>query len=123
MKIVAAGMGRGQIRDAAVQAGGDKVEVLVMSDMEGAKLVKSRGADYYIGSCTSGQGGALSIAIAVLGYNNCLMLSTMGPAPKPEEVRRKVLSGNHRAYGINFTHAQAVVPVLIQTLLEKQKES
>lgn len=119
LRLAVAGMGKNDIKRYAEEAGGDRVQVTALSDMEGARAVKAGQADYFIGACTSGQGGALSIAIAVLGYANCAMISTQGGAPKPEEVKKKVLTGNHKGFGINFAHARLVVPPLVEALLEK----
>lgn len=44
-------------------------EVFIHNDMEAAMKVKSGQLDYYIGACNTGAGAALSIAIAVIGYN------------------------------------------------------
>ena len=122
LRLVVAGMGRNEIKRYAEETGGDRVQVTAASDMEGARAVLSGQADYYIGACASGQGGALSIAIAVLGYPNCQMVSTHGRAPKQEDVKEKVLAGNHKAYGINHAHAKAIIPPLIEALLEKQRQ-
>ena len=119
LRLVVAGIAKREIAQAAGAAGSDKVTVSVVSDMEGAKAVKQGNADYFIGSCASGQGGALSIAIAILGYGNCCMLSTAGAAPKPEEVKKKVFSKDYKAYGINGEHAKVVIPPLVDALLTK----
>jgi hypothetical protein len=121
LRLVVAGMGRNELKRYAEETGGDRVQVTAVSDMDGARAVKAGQADYYIGACASGQGGALSIAIAVLGYTNCQMVSTQGKAPKQDEVKKKVLGGTCKAYGINHAHAQAVVPPLVEALLEKHR--
>ncbi len=40
--------------------------------------VKSGQLDYYIGACNTGAGAALSIAIAVIGYNKSCTIAKPG---------------------------------------------
>ena len=119
LRLVVAGMGKNEIKQYAELVGGEHVQVALVSDMEGARAVKTGQADYYLGACDSGRGGALSIAIAILGYSNCLMVSTQGNAPKTDDVRRKVLEGTSKAFGMNYAHASVVVAPLVEALLEK----
>ena len=119
LKIACSGLGGPEIAKAAKATGADKVEVKVIPDMQAAKAVKSGEMDYFIGSCLSGSGGALSIAIAILGYANCQRISTAGGAPKDDEVRKLVLGAEKKGYGINVDHAKTVTPVIVQALLEK----
>jgi hypothetical protein len=119
LRLVVAGMGKNEIKKYAEETGRDQVQVTIVSDMEGARAVKAGQADYYLGACATGRGGALSIAIAILGYSNCLMVSTQGSAPKTEDVKRKVLEGTSKAFGINYAHAPVIVGPLVEALLEK----
>jgi hypothetical protein len=119
LRLVVAGMGKNEIKQYAEQVGGEHVQVAVVSDMEGARAVKAGLADYYVGACASGRGGALSIAIAILGYSNCAMVSTQGHAPATEDIKRMVLESSSKAFGINYAHASVVVGPLVEALLEK----
>lgn len=119
LKIACAGLGGRDIAKAANEAGQGKVKAEVFSDMEASKQVKKGNMDYLIGSCLSGSGGALSIAIGVLGYNQTIRISTAGGAPSEEKVREAVLSGDKKAFGINADHAVKVTPYIIKALLEK----
>jgi len=120
LRLVVAGLGRNEIKRFAEATGGDRVQVTSLSDLEAARAVKAGQADYYIGACASGRGGALTMAIAVLGYANCLLVSTQGSAPSPDDIKKNVRAGTHQAYGINYAHAGQVIPPLVEALLERQ---
>ncbi|MGG3467299.1 DUF2620 family protein [Neobacillus pocheonensis] len=119
IRIMSTGFAKQAIADAAKKAGGELVEIEIHSDMAGARKVKSGEADYYIGSCWSGHGGALSIAIGVLGYSNCTMVTTASGHPTPEQIKNKVKEKDWKAFGINAGHAPTAVPHIIDALLEK----
>ncbi|WP_142382808.1 DUF2620 family protein [Bacillus canaveralius] len=119
IRIVSTGFAKQAIADAAKKSGGDLVEIEINSDMAGARKVKNGEADYYIGSCWSGQGGALSIAIGVLGYSNCAMVTTASGHPTPEQIKSRVNEKDWKAFGINAAHAASAVPHIIDALLEK----
>ena len=119
LRLVVAGLGRNEIKRFAEATGGDRVRVTSLSDVEAARAVKLGHADYYIGACASGRGGALTMAIAILGYDKCQLVSTQGSAPSPADVKGKVRAGSHQAFGINYIHAGQVIPPLVEALLEK----
>lgn len=68
-KIGVAGLQREQIKKTIEATAPGCFEVFIHNDMEAAMKVKSGQLDYYIGACNTGAGAALSIAIAVIGYN------------------------------------------------------
>jgi hypothetical protein len=82
--------------------------------------VKQGKADYFIGSCATGQGGALASAIAVLGYGNCTLISG-ARAPSPQDVEKKVTSKDWKAFGVRVDQVNAVVPTLVNTLLAERR--
>ena len=96
-----------------------QVEALADADMIAARLVKKGEVDYYLGSCQTGGGGSLATAIMVLGYGNCLTISRQGTLPSPQEIRPQVYAGNHKAFGYVKEHTDALVPVLVQALIDK----
>ena len=57
---------------------GDRAVVTVKTDIEAAMDVKTGAADYYLGACNTGGGGALAMAIALVGANNCVTVSMPG---------------------------------------------
>lgn len=50
--------------------------------------VKSGQLDYYIGACNTGAGAALSIAIAVIGYNKSCTIAKPGIKAKRRTYRQ-----------------------------------
>lgn len=118
LRITVSGIAKQEIARAAQKAGGDQVEVTVLSDIEAAKAVKEGRADAMIGSCATGQGGALAMAIALLGRQRCVALATPGRTPRPEEVRNRVAEGAV-AFGVVADAVEAVVPPLVAALLAR----
>ena len=100
------------------EIGKDKVEVSVKSDIEAAMAVKTGAADYYLGACNTGGGGALAMAIALLGANNCATISMPGKIRPENEIREEVTSGK-KAFGFTAQHMDQVVPVIIDELLKQ----
>lgn len=117
LRFVVSGLGKTEIARAVQAAGGDRARAEIMTDMEGARAVKTGAADYFVGSCATGQGGALAAAIAMLGYGNCVMLG--GKSASPGEVEQKVLSKDWKAFGVRADQVDTVVPVLVDTLLRR----
>lgn len=105
-----------EMGDLVDQVGGEEVEVQVVSDLEGAQQVAAGQADYYLGACATGAGGALSMAIAILGYSNCFTASTAGRPPKEVEIREAVESGK-KAFGFSSDHVALVVPLIVDAIL------
>ena len=118
IRIVVAGMGKEQIARAVEQAGAGKVEARARTDFEGALAVKTGTADYYIGACQSGAGGALGVANAILGFDQVARLSGVGSTASAEDVRAAVAEGR-RAFGISYSQIDAVVPILVAALLRE----
>lgn len=58
--------------------------------------VKSGQLDYYIGACNTGAGAALSIAIAVIGYNKSCTIAKPGIKAKDEHIAKMVAEGKWR---------------------------
>jgi len=119
MKIVVGGqIDKQKIADLAAKMGGDAVTVSIMGDIQAAMEVKNGGADYYLGACHTGGGGAMSMAIALLGMVQCASLSMPGSIKSDEEIAKEVESGK-KAFGFTAQHIDAVMPVLMQNLLAK----
>jgi hypothetical protein len=111
-------MGRDRIATLARQAGGDAVETLPLTDFEAANAVKTGKADFYIGACQSGAGGALAVANAILGSASVIRLAGPGGgAPQAEQVRVAVQDGR-KAFGLVHTQLDAAVPVIVTELIK-----
>ncbi len=118
VRIIVSGLAAKEIAARVAEIGGDQVEVRVMADIPGVKEVAQGRADYYLGACATGGGGALSMAIALLGYKDCFTVSTAGRAPKEAEVREAVLSGK-KAFGFCCDHVEAAVTMIVKAILSK----
>lgn len=119
IRINVGGLAAQEIGDLVAQVGGDEVVVQIVADIEGAQEVALGQADYYLGACATGGGGALSMAIAILGYSTCFTASTAGRPPKEKEVREAVESGK-RAFGFSSDHVGLAVPLIMEAILAKQ---
>ena len=99
--------------------GGDQVQVTIKSDIDAAMAVKTQQADYYLGACLTGGGGALAMAIALLGMPQCATISMPGNIRSDAEILQEVQDGK-KAFGFTGQHAEQVLPVLIAALLERK---
>lgn len=90
-------------------------EVFIHNDMEAAMKVKSGQLDYYIGACNTGAGAALSIAIAVIGYNKSCTIAKPGIKAKDEHIAKMIAEGKV-AFGLSVEHVEHAIPMLINHL-------
>ncbi len=121
IKINVSGLAAKEIVNKIAEIGGDQAEARIVADIIGAKEVAQGKADYYFGACATGGGGALSMAIAILGYNNCLTVSTAGKTPKEAEIREAVWSGK-KAFGFSCDHVDLAVPLIMRSILMKHNQ-
>lgn len=119
LKIECCGLTSTQTKQIIDKLFPDQVETLTDSDMNAARKVKAGEVDYYLGSCMTGGGGSLAVAIAKLGYSNCLVVSRQGKCPNEKEIRHMIYAGNHKAFGYVKTHTEQVVPALVKALVDK----
>jgi hypothetical protein len=119
IRFVVCGMGKEEIAQAVRSSGGAAVEARITSDFEAAAAIKTGAADYYIGACQSGAGGALAVAIAMLGFDSVVRLSGVGSAGVDEVVVAGGVSSGKRAYGIAHSHITSGVPLIVRTILAK----
>ena len=98
---------------------GDGVDVAVMSDIEATMAMKSGQADYYFGCCATGAGGALGIALGLLGRDKCLTVSMAGKVLSQDEISFGVKSGKV-AFGFVNYDAEKVIPMILKAIAEKQ---
>lgn len=122
LKIVVGGqVDKDKLAQLVQQYGGERVQVTVKSDIEAAMDIKTKKADYYVGACLTGGGGALAMAIALLGLSNCATLSMPGKIRADQEIEAEVKSGK-QAFGFTAQHAEQVLPVLMKGLLQKEEK-
>ncbi|NHB92937.1 DUF2620 domain-containing protein [Photorhabdus cinerea] len=94
---------------------GDKASsITLMSDIEAAMALESGSADYYLGACNTG-GGALAMAIAIVGIDKCVTLSMPGKILSDEEIIAHVNAGK-TAFGFIGQDIEAVIPVIIRAI-------
>ena len=68
VRIVVGGqINKREIADFTCQFLGDKATVDVKGDLDAAMAMKAGQYDYYIGACNTGGGGALALALSLLG--------------------------------------------------------
>jgi len=122
IRIVAAGVDAKSMAKIAQDAGGGRVQAAAMGDMQGARLVKKGQADYYIGTCWSGGGGALAAATAILGANNVGIAGTPGMAVSEERVAGLVQEGR-TAFGFAYEQSAAAIPIIVKALIAHRDEA
>lgn len=116
-KIVIGGqIDKQKVADITSQIAGDKVSIEIKSDIEAAMAIKTGLADYYLGACNTGGGGALAMAIALLGMQNCATVSMPGHIKTEAEIKAEVEAGK-KAFGFTAQHAEEVIPVILKYIL------
>lgn len=90
------------------------LEVEVKDDMSASMDIKSGRADYYLGACLTGGGGALAMAIAMLGYGSCKAL-----ASSDAEAISNALDAGIRAFGFTPQLTNQVVPVIVREIMKR----
>ena len=116
IKINVGGLAAKEIVAKVLDVGGDQVIACVVADIVGVREVAQGKADYYFGACATGGGGALSMAIAILGYNNCCTVCTAGKPPREEDIQEAVRSGK-KAFGFTCDHVDSAVPMIMKAIL------
>ncbi|NLC41333.1 MAG: DUF2620 domain-containing protein [Erysipelothrix sp.] len=119
IKIVIGGQIDKQIiADEVKKLGGENVEVDIKSDLDAAMAMKSGSYDYYIGACNTGGGGALAMAMALLGPELCSTVSMPG-AIKDESFIVGEFGKGKKAFGFTAQHRDAVLPILVREITKK----
>jgi len=116
IRVVVAGVDASAMAKLAISAGGGRVEAAALGDMQGARLVKKGNADYYLGTCWSGGGGALAAATAILGATQVSIVGTPGMVVTEERVRSAVSEGRI-AFGFAYEQTAAAIPMIIAAIL------
>ena len=118
MKIVVGGqIDKKKIKDIIVNFAGDKVSVDVLGDLDAAMAMQAGQYDYYIGACNTGGGGALAMAIALLGMDQCATLSMPGKILSDEKIKEEVEKGKV-AFGFTAQDADNVLSVVLPLIIK-----
>lgn len=115
--VVITGMARDRAARLAADAASGRIEILSDSDYEGALAVQSGEVDYYIGICQSGAGGALALAIGLIGSKRA---RTVAPAGRQadEDLVFAALADGIVAFGVSVDHVDKAVPAIIRGILD-----
>ena len=97
---------------------GEEADVTVKGDLDATMGMKAGTYDYYVGACNTGGGGALAMALAILGKAKCATISMPGQICSEEEICQEVKSGKV-AFGFTAQHKEAVLPILLKALKDK----
>lgn len=97
------------------------VELAIKNDLEAVNALKKGQFDYYVGACNTGGGGALAMAIALLGMDLCKTISMPGKIFTDEEIIKSVNEGK-KAFGFTDQHAERVLPVLLNAIIKKNEK-
>lgn len=121
VKIVVGGqINKQEIHD-FIKKNYEGVELAIKNDLDAVNALKMGKFDYYVGACNTGGGGALAMAIALLGQAQCKTISMPGKVFSDEEIIAAVKEGK-KAFGFTAQHAEQVLPVLMKAILEKQED-
>lgn len=121
MKVVIGGqVDKKEVEQLVKEHGPAGVETAIKSDMEAAMAIKSGAADYYVGACHTGGGGALAMAIAIVGRDKCETVSMPGRKPDEGKIREAVKSGK-KAFGFTADHKEAAVPMIMKAIKELEE--
>ena len=96
---------------------GGNVVVEVKSDLDAAMAMKANQYDYYVGACNTGGGGALAMAIALLGRDKCSTVSMPGVIKDAEFIRSEFANGKV-AFGFTAQHREHVLPIIIEEIMK-----
>lgn len=119
LKIVVGGqMDKQILANLITKYGCGRVEVSIKSDIEAALAIQTNQAQYYFGACATGAGGALAMAIGLVGPQHCVSISIPGKIMQEEEIRTAVRNGK-KCFGFVNYDADKVIPVVLDEILKK----
>lgn len=119
MKFVVGGQVAKKEIEEMIKQFDETFEVTVKSDVEAAMALKTNQVDYYLGACHTGGGGALAMAIAIVGRDKCETVSMPGKTPKKENIEEAINNGK-TAFGFTGDHAEVAVPLILEAIKNKQ---
>lgn len=117
-KVVVGGqIDKQEIHALLVKLGEGKLKVDVKSDLDAAMAMKAGQYDYYVGACNTGGGGALAMAMALLGAEKCATVSMPGNIKDEDFIRGEFAKGKV-AFGFTAQHKEIVLPILVDEFLK-----
>ncbi|MEG1805678.1 MAG: DUF2620 domain-containing protein [Clostridia bacterium] len=119
IRIVVGGqLAKNEIVELIERLGGDKVVVTSKNDLEGAMALKNGTVDYYFGSCNTGGGGSLAMAIALNGMDKCMTVAMPSKILSDEEIINGIKNGKV-AFGFVPECLDYVVKLIMKEILKK----
>lgn len=116
MKIVIGGqLDKKELQKMVEDYFGNRVDVEIKGDLEAALDVKNGKYDYYIGACNTGGGGALAMALAMLGKDLCATVSMPGNIMSDEKIAKEFEKGK-KAFGFTASHREQIMPILLKNI-------
>lgn len=94
------------------------LQVTEASDFDGAVLVQSGDADYYIGICQSGAGGAIAMAIGLLGSDRA---HTVQRSDTTDTISQKIADGA-KAFGVAVGQLDDSIAIIVAAINESRHE-
>jgi hypothetical protein len=119
LRVVTAGVDAPIMAKIAEEAGAGRIEVAAVGDMQGARLVKKGQADYYLGTCWSGGGGALAAATAILGAEKVAIVGTPGMSVSEDKVVQS-LGEQRTAFGFPYEQSKQAIPIIVRAILQQR---
>lgn len=96
---------------------GKDVEFTIKSDLDAAMAVQNHQADFYIGACETGAGGALAMATALLGSEKTLTVASPSKVLSEEEIKAGI-DGGKIAFGFTINTKNTILPILAKYLVK-----
>lgn len=122
IKVVVGGqIDKKEIASDILALSNNQIEVDIKSDLDAAMSMKSGDYDYYIGACNTGGGGALAMAIAMLGVEKCSTVSMPGSIKSNEFILDEFEKGKV-AFGFTAQHREKVLPILVDEIIRRKGE-
>ncbi|WP_077328551.1 DUF2620 domain-containing protein [Virgibacillus siamensis] len=119
MKIVIGGQVEKKEMQALINGLDPSIETAIKADVDAAMVIKTGKADYYFGACHTGGGGALAMAIALIGKDQCETVSMPGRKPVEEKIVQAVKDGK-KAFGFTGDHMEKAVPMILHAIKHHQ---
>jgi hypothetical protein len=115
-KIVIGGqIEKAKIEELIQKYGNNHYEITVKTDIDAAMAMKNGTADYYFGACNTGGGGALAMAIALIGGDKTATLGMPGKTATLEEIKASVQDGKV-AFGFTSQDMEFIISNVINEL-------
>lgn len=109
------------IEDLIRKYGNGKYDISVKSDIDAAMDLKNGNADYYFGACNTGGGGALAMAIAMLGGDKTVTLGMPGKTATKEEIEHSVQNGKI-AFGFTSQDMEFIISSVLEAIESEEEK-